>query len=97
MTSLEFTNALCMVVSNTVSAYSAWFVLHWFTYGAGVVVAVIYLSEEVVSSVKYHTPSMTLIFLGLIFVCLLYPFTLPCICAARITSSCAGKTRIFVD
>lgn len=38
---------LCTVVFNTVSAYSVWFVLHWFTYGAGVVVAVIFFSEEV--------------------------------------------------
>ncbi|XP_078358420.1 uncharacterized protein LOC144643130 [Oculina patagonica] len=81
---------LCTVVFNTVSAYSVWFVLHWFTYGAGVIVAVIYLSEEVVLSVKYHTPSMDLVFLGVIFVSLLYLFILPCICAARITSSCAG-------
>ena len=86
---------LCTVVSNTVSAYSVWFVLHWFTYGAGVVVTIIYLSEAVASSVKY-TPSIYTVFLGLIFVCLLYLFVFPCFCASRITSSCAGKS-IYVD
>jgi len=81
---------LCTVVFNTVSAYSVWFVLHWFTYGAGVVVAVIYFSEEVALSVKLHTPSLLLVFHGLTFVCLLYLFVFPSFCASRITSSCAG-------
>ena len=87
---------LCTVVFNTVSAYSVWFVLHWVTYGAGVVVAVIYLSEQVASSVKYRTPSMDLVFLVLTFVGLLYLFVFPCFCAARITSRCAGKSIYFM-
>ncbi|KAJ7384783.1 hypothetical protein OS493_020375 [Desmophyllum pertusum] len=82
---------LCTVVFNTVSAYSVWFVLHWFTYGAGVVVAVIYTEEEVISRTKYHTQMPEFVFLGLLFVSVLYLFVFPCVCAARITSNCAGK------
>ena len=88
---------LCTVVFNTVSAYSVWFVLHWFTYGAGVVVAVIYFSEEVASSVEHLTPSWQLVFLGLLFVCLLYLLIFPCFCASWITSSCAGKSFCVVN
>ena len=86
---------LCTVVFNTVSAYSVWFVLHWFTYGAGVVVAVIFFSEEVALSVEHHTSSMYLVFDGLIFVCLLYLFIFPCFCASRITSCCQGKRLMY--
>ena len=82
---------LCTVVFNTVSAYSVWFVLHWFTYGAGIVVAVIYTEEEVISRTKYHTQTPEFVFLGLLFVSVLYLFVFPCVCAARITSNCAGK------
>ncbi|XP_078358409.1 uncharacterized protein LOC144643123 isoform X4 [Oculina patagonica] len=81
---------LCTVVFNTVSAYSVWFVVHWFTYGAGAVVAVIYISEESISRAKYHTHAMEFVFLGLLLVCVLYLFVFPCACAARITSNCAG-------
>jgi len=71
-------------------------VLHWFTYGACVIVAVIVLSESVTLSVERHIPSMNLVPNGLIIVCLLYVFVFPCVCAARITSSCAGKS-FYVD
>ncbi|XP_078358407.1 uncharacterized protein LOC144643123 isoform X3 [Oculina patagonica] len=76
--------------STIVSAYSVWFVVHWFTYGAGAVVAVIYISEESISRAKYHTHAMEFVFLGLLLVCVLYLFVFPCACAARITSNCAG-------
>ena len=82
---------LCTVVFNTVSAYSVWFVVHWFTYGAGVVVAVIYISEESISRAKYHTHAIEFVFLGLLLACALYLFVFPCACAAMITSNCAGK------
>jgi len=81
---------LCTVVFNTVSAYSAWFVLHWFSYGAGVVLSVIYISKEFLSRDKYGTPTLNLVYLCLFFVCHIYLFLLPCIFAARITSSCTG-------
>lgn len=82
---------LCTVVFNTVSAYSAWFVLHWFSYGAGVVLSVIYISKEFLSRTKYGTRTLNLVYLCLFFVCHVYLFLLPCIFAARITSRCAGK------
>ena len=85
---------LCSVVFSTVSAYSVWFVLHWFTYGASVVLTVIYISEEVHSRTKYHTHTIEFVFLGLILVCVLYQFLFPCFCAARMTSNCTGK--IFI-
>ena len=78
---------LCTVVFNTVSAYSVWFVLHWFTYGAGVVLSVIYLSKEFL----YGNRKLELLYLCLIFVFHLYLFLLPCILAAKITSCCTGK------
>ena len=84
----------CSVVFSTVSAYSVWFVLHWFTYGASVVLTVIYISEEVHSRTKYHTHTIEFVFLGLILVCALYQFLFPCFCAARMTSNCTGK--IFI-
>jgi len=77
---------LCTVVFNTVSAYSVWFVLHWFTYGASLLVAAIYISEEIL----LKAPKVNLVYLGFLFVCLLYLFLLPCVCAAKITSHCAG-------
>ena len=86
---------LCSVVFSTVSAYSVWFVLHWFTYGASVVLTVIYISEEVHSRTKYHTHAIEFVFLGLILVCFLYQFLFPCFCAARMTSNCTGK--IFIE
>ena len=86
---------LCSVVFSTVSAYSVWFVLHWFTYGASVVLTVIYISEEVHSRTKYHTHTIEFVFLGLILVCVLYQFLFPCFCAARMTSNCTGK--IFIE
>ena len=82
---------LCTVVFNTVSAYSVWFVVHWFTYGVGVVLSVIYISKELLSRDKYGTATINLVYLGLFFLCHLYLFLLPCLFAARITSSCTGK------
>ena len=86
---------LCTVVFSTVSAYSVWFVLHWFTYGAGVIATIIYISEESVTTTKYHTGVIEFVFLGLILVFTLYLFIFPCVCAARITSNCAGKIVVF--
>ena len=86
---------LCTVVFSTVSAYSVWFVLHWFTYGAGVLVYIILLSEELeVSEGKNQTPALFLFYSGFLLVFLLYLFLLPCVCAARITSHCAGKIEV---
>ena len=82
---------LCTIVFSTVSAYSVWFVLHWFSYGAGVVLSVIYISKEFLSRTKYGTPTLNLVYLCLFFVCYVYLFLLPCIFAARITSCCVGK------
>lgn len=77
---------LCTVVFNTVSAYSAWFVVHWVTYGAGVVIALIYISEEI----KFDTTATEFAFVGLLLFCCFYLFVFPCYFAASITSSCAG-------
>lgn len=84
---------LCTVVLNTVSAYSVWFVVHWFCYGVGVVLSVIYISKELLLRNKYDTATINLVYLGLFFLCHLYLFLLPCLFAARITSSCTGKMR----
>lgn len=72
------------------SAYSAWFILHWFTYGASILVWVIYMSKEFL----VNPPVTKLVYLGYAFVYFLYIFLLPCICAARITSHCTGKIHI---
>ena len=55
---------LCTVVFNTVSAYSVWFVVHWLSYGAGVVLSVIYISKEFLERNKYGTPTLNLVYLG---------------------------------
>lgn len=81
---------LCTVVFNTVSAYSVWFVLHWFTYGAGIVVDIILISKEIIAD-SDPTATMFKISLCLILVGVLYLFILPCFYAARITSKCNGK------
>ncbi|KAL9983359.1 hypothetical protein ACROYT_G005518 [Oculina patagonica] len=81
---------LCTIVFNTVSAYSVWFVLHWFTYGVGVVLSVIYISKELLYRSKYGTHTINLVYLGLFFLCHLYLFLLPCMFAANITSNCTG-------
>ena len=84
---IEIHEDLCKVVFNTVSAYSVWFVVHWLTYGAGVVVAVIYISEEI----KYDTTASEYIFVGMLLFCCFYLFVFPCYFAASITGSCAGE------
>ena len=66
---------LCTVVFSTVSAYSVWFVLQWFGYGASVLVAAIYISEEIV----IKTPPANLVYLVFLFISALYQFLLPCI------------------
>nr|XP_058968583.1 uncharacterized protein LOC131795026 [Pocillopora verrucosa] len=81
---------LCTVVFNTVSSYSVWFVVHWVSYGVGVVLSVIYISKEILFRSKYDTPIINLVYLALFFACNIYLFLVPCIFAARITSKCRG-------
>lgn len=86
---------LCTVVSDTVSAYSVWFVLHWFSFGAGMVVDIILISKEIMTDRDSNpTPATFKISLYLIFVGVLYLFILPCFYAARITSKCNGKRSL---
>ena len=87
---------LCTVVFSTVSAYSVWFVIHWFTYAAGVLLFIIWVSTEVEQLLRngIGIPTVVLVYDGVILVCLVYLFLLPCVCAARITSGCAGKVKI---
>lgn len=73
------------------SAFSVWFVLHWFIYGATLLVFLVYISEEIFVKV----PTLQLVYLGCILAATLYIFLLPCVCAARITSQCAGKETIL--
>ena len=73
------------------SAYSVWFVVHWFTYGAGMLIDIILISKEIMAD--QSTPRLTKISLCLILVAVLYLFILPCYYAARITSKCNGKRR----
>ena len=73
------------------SAYSVWFVVHWFAYGAGMLIDIILISKEIMAD--QSTPRLTEISLCLILVAVLYLFILPCYYAARITSKCNGKRR----
>lgn len=84
---------LCTVVFSTVSAYSVWFVIHWFTYAAGVLLFIVWVSTEVEQLLRngIGIPTVVLVYDGFILFCLVYLFLLPCVCAARITSGCAGK------
>ena len=84
---------LCTVVFNTVSAYSVWFVVHWFAYGAGMLIDIILISKEIMADSNKSTPKLIEISLCLILVAVLYLFILPCYYAARITSKCNGKRR----
>ena len=59
------------------------------------IAAVIYISEEVHNTTKYHTPTIEFVLLGLILVCFLYQFLFPCFCVARMTTNCTGK--IFME
>ena len=86
---------LCTVVFNTVSSYSVWFVVHWVSYGVGVVLSVIYISKEILFRSKYDTPIINLVYLALFFACNIYLFLVPCIFAARITSKCRGTIIIL--
>lgn len=76
---------LCSVVFSTASAYSVWFVLHWFTYGAGIPVAIIFVSRGL-----ELIPVLDRLHVSLYLVCLFYLFLLPSVCAARITNHCLG-------
>ncbi|XP_074613272.1 uncharacterized protein LOC141873245 [Acropora palmata] len=87
---IEIHEALCTLVFNTVSTYKLWFVFHWLSYGAAVILSVIYLSIEFHSRHKYGTPTLNLVYLCLFFICHVYLFIVPCIFAARITSCCTG-------
>ena len=82
---------LCTVVINTVWSHSFWFIIHWFTYGLGVVLTVIYVCDEFHLRNEYNTPVTNLAYIVLLLICHLYIFLFPCICAARITSACTGK------
>ena len=75
------------------SAYSVWFVVQWFAYGAGMLIDIILISEEIMADRNQSTPRLTEISLCLILVAVLYLFILPCYYAARITSKCKGKRR----
>ena len=75
------------------SAYSVWFVLHWFAYGAGMVIDIILISKEIMADSNQSAPRMSEVSLCLTLVAVLYVFTLPCFYAARITSKCNGKRR----
>ena len=88
---------LCTVVFSTVSAYSVWFVIHWFTYATGVLLFIVWISTDVKQLLRKEIgiPTVVLAYDGFILVCLLYLFLLPCVCAARITSCCVGK-RIYI-
>ena len=59
------------------------------------IAAVIYISEEVHNTTKYHTPTIEFVLLGLILVCFLYQFLFRCFCVARMTTNCTGK--IFME
>ena len=88
---------LCKVVCDTVSAYGVWFVLHWFSFGAGMTVNIILISKEMMTDGdSNHTQGTTFkISLCLILVGVLYLFALPCFYAARITSKCNGEKFIL--
>ncbi|KAK2572473.1 hypothetical protein P5673_002722 [Acropora cervicornis] len=76
---IEIHEALCTLVFNTVSTYKLWFVFHWLSYGAAVILSVIYLSIEFHSRHKYGTPTLNLVYLCLFFICHVYLFIVPCI------------------
>lgn len=84
---------LCTVVSNTASAYSVWFVLHWFTYGASVLFGAICIYTQLEGTKK--TREKCVGDHAVLIVILTYLFLLPCVYAARITSRCAGKTIFY--
>ena len=83
---------LCTVVSSTVSAYSVWFVLHWFIYGAGVLLFIVLLFSEV----EIFEEKLNLVYSGLLLAYFLYLFLLPVLCAARITNHCSGNIQISI-
>ena len=60
--------------------------LHWFTYGAGIPVAIIFVSRGL-----ELIPVLDRLHVSLYLVCLFYLFLLPSVCAARITNHCLGK------
>ena len=91
---IQIHEKLYTVVSNTVSTYKWWFLLHWFSYGAVVILSLIYLSTEIISENKRDT--LKQVHLCLIFACHVYLFLIPCIFAARITSCCTGKNLFIV-
>ena len=63
--------------------------LHWFTYGAGIPVAIIFVSRGL-----ELIPVLDRLHVSLYLVCLFYLFLLPSVCAARITNHCLGKLII---
>ena len=93
---IQIHEKLCTVVSNTVSTYKWWFLLHWFSYGAVVILSLIYLSTENISGTLTTNDTLKLVHLCVIFICHVYLFLVPCIFAARITSCCTGKNLLIV-
>ncbi|XP_022793630.1 uncharacterized protein LOC111332540 isoform X2 [Stylophora pistillata] len=78
------------IVLNTVSSCSVWFMVHWLSYGVGVVISLVYMSKELISKGQNDSPTMNKVYFVLFFVCQVYLFLLPCILAAGITSRCRG-------
>ena len=88
---IEYHEELCSIVSETVSAYCPWFVMHWLCYEATCLIGVIYISEEFTYS---SSNPLKLAYISVFFVTHLYMFLLPCICAACITDTCGGMLTI---
>lgn len=83
---IRYHEELCAIVSDTVSAYCPWFVMHWFFYGATCLIGVIYISEEY----TYSKNPFKLAYVSVFLVTHIYLFLFPCCCAAYITDTCGG-------
>lgn len=86
---IRYHEELCAIVSDTVSAYCPWFVMHWFFYGATCLIGVIYISEEF----TYSKNPFKLAYVSVFLVTHIYMFLFPCCCAAYITDTCGGMVK----
>ena len=80
------------IVSETTSAFSAWFLLHWMLYGITVIIGFVVVALHKLG----NTPTDKKIYYGTFFGISTFSFVFPCVCAAYITTACAGRKIYFL-
>ena len=81
------------IVSETTNAFSAWFLMHWLLFGVTVIIGFVVVALHKLGK---HTSTDKKIYYGTFFAISTFSFVFPCICAAYITTACAGTFAVVL-